>query len=225
MAPLQLCLFGGFECRTGTGDVLTFPTRKVRALLAYLATHPDQTHRRDKLADLLWGDEGEGEARANLRKALSRLRQSLPEEARDCLAIEANLLAVRPHGLEVDVGLFSRLATDGTPETLERAAGVHRGAFLEGFADCGQAFEDWLLAERRRLDETLHEVLRRLLDHYVVIGAIDRAIQIALRLIAIDPLQESVHRTLIRLYMYQDRVGAALDQYQRCHDLLERNSG
>ena len=108
---------------------------------------------------------------------------------------------------------------------MERAADLYRGALLEGFADCGEAFEEWLLAERRRLDETLHEVLRRLLDHYVVTGAIDRAIQVALRLIALDPLQESIHRTLIRLYMYQDRVGAALDQYRRCRDVLERELG
>ena len=108
---------------------------------------------------------------------------------------------------------------------MERAAGLYRGALLEGFADCGEAFEEWLLAERRRLDETLHEILRRLLDHYVVTGAIDRAIQVALRLIALDPLQESVHRALIRLYMYQDRVGAALDQYRRCRDVLERELG
>ena len=69
------------------------------------------------------------------------------------------------------------------------------------------------------------QVLQRLLDHYVVTGGIDRAIQVALRLIALDPLQESVHRTLIRLYMYQDRVGSALDQYRRCRDLLASELG
>ena len=62
--------------------------------------------------------------------------------------------------------------------------------------------------------EILQQALHRLLDHYVVTGAIDRAIQIALRLIALDPLQESVHRALIRLYLYQDRLGSALDQYR-----------
>jgi DNA-binding SARP family transcriptional activator/Tfp pilus assembly protein PilF len=223
--PLQLHLLGGFECRSGTGDVLTFPTSKVRALFAYLATNPEQGHRRDKLADLLWGDETMGEGRVNLRKALSRLRQSLAADAQDCLVVDRDQLAVRPGGLDIDVGQFRRLAADGTPETMERAAGLYRGALLEGFADCGEAFEEWLLAERRRLDETLHEVLRRLLDHYVVTGAIDRGIQVALRLIALDPLQESVHRALIRLYMYQDRVGAALDQYRRCRDVLERELG
>ena len=83
--PLQLYLLGGFDCRSGTGDLLTFPTSKVRALFAYLATNPEQAHRRDKLADLLWGDETAGEGRANLRKALSRLRQSLPGTRRTAL--------------------------------------------------------------------------------------------------------------------------------------------
>ena len=59
--PLQLYLLGGFDCRSGTGDALTFPTSKVRALRAYLATNPEQGHRRDKLADLLWGDATAGE--------------------------------------------------------------------------------------------------------------------------------------------------------------------
>ena len=128
--PLQLYLLGGFECRSGTGDVLTFPTSKVRALLAYLATSPEQGHRRDNLADFLWGDGTAGEGRANLRKALSRLRQSLPGDARDCLAVDRNQLAVRPGGVEVDVGQFLRLAADGTPGTMERAADLYRGALL-----------------------------------------------------------------------------------------------
>ena len=34
-----------------------------------------------------------------------------------------------------------------------------------------------------------------------------------------------MHRSLIRLYMYQDRVGAALDQYRRCRELLARELG
>jgi DNA-binding SARP family transcriptional activator len=74
--PIQLHLLGGFDCRSGSGAVLTFPTSKVRALFAYLATNPELGHRRDKLADFLWGDVTAGEGRTNLRKALSRLRQS-----------------------------------------------------------------------------------------------------------------------------------------------------
>ena len=225
MKLVQVSLLGGFECRSATGAPLTFPTRKVRALLAYLAAHGAQGHGRGNLAALLWGDQAEAEARANLRKALSRLREALPQEAKDCLAADASHIAFRPDGLEVDALLFERLAADGTPETLERAAGLYRGEFLEGMPECGEAFDEWLGIERRRLSELLQQTLQRLLDHYVVTGAIDRAIQIALRLLALDPLQESTHRSLIRLYMYQDRVGAALDQYRRYRQLLASELG
>jgi hypothetical protein len=38
---------------------------------------------------------------------------------------------------------------------MERAAALHQGPFLEGFESCSEEFEEWLMAERRRLDETL----------------------------------------------------------------------
>ena len=89
----------------------------------------------------------------------------------------------RPEAVDLDTIRFERLAADGTPESLERAAMLHRGELLAGLDGCGEEFEAWLLMERRRLEETHHEILRRLLDHYVVCGAIDRAIQVALRLL------------------------------------------
>jgi DNA-binding SARP family transcriptional activator len=222
---LQVALLGGFECLGPSGEKLSFPTRKVRALFAFLGANAGQAHRREQLADLLWGDRPEARARADLRKALSRLRASLPVAAQDCLVAEPGRVAVRPDLLEVDVALFERLAADGTPETLERAATLYRGPFLADVADCGEPFDAWLTAERQRLDERMRTVQQRLLDHYVVTGAIDRAVQTALRLLAFEPLQEGVHRTLMRLYLYQDRVGAALDQYRRCRELLADELG
>jgi len=51
------------------------------------------------------------------------------------------------------------------------------------------------------------------------------ASQSALRLLALDPLQESVHRALMRLYDRQGRRAASLRQYQECVDLLQRELG
>lgn len=217
---LHVSLLGRFDCRAGTDETLVFPTRKVRALFAYLAAEPDRRHGRDRLAGLLWGGKPDAQARANLRKTLSRLRGSLPDTAKDCLTAEAETIAVRAAGLTVDVVQFQTLAADGTPASLEQAAALYRGELLEGFGDCGAAFGDWRDAECRRLNETYRDVLQRLLDHHLVTGGIDRAIHVALRLLTLDPLQESVHRHLMRLYYYQDRMGAALDQYAQCRDLL-----
>jgi DNA-binding SARP family transcriptional activator/TolB-like protein len=224
---LHVRLLGGFECRSDAGELVAFPTRKVRALFAYLAVNAGRPHARDRLAGLLWGDRPDEQARADLRKSLSRLRGALPAAARGCLLAngDGGGIALRPDRIEVDVTRFERLAADGTPDTLERAAALHAGELLPGFEACGEEFEAWLSAERRCVDETLRGVLRRLLDHRAATGAVERAIRLALRLLALDPLQESVHRTLIRLYLHQDRVGSALEQYHRCRDLLAREIG
>jgi DNA-binding SARP family transcriptional activator len=52
---LHLALLGGFAARLASGDTLALPAKKAQALLAYLALRPDEPHRRDSLAALLWG--------------------------------------------------------------------------------------------------------------------------------------------------------------------------
>jgi DNA-binding SARP family transcriptional activator len=63
MVRLTLTLLGGFQARLAAGPPLTLPTKKIQALLAYLALPPGREHSRDKLAALLWGDLSQGRAR------------------------------------------------------------------------------------------------------------------------------------------------------------------
>ena len=51
---------------------------------------------------------------------------------------------------------------------------------------------------------------------------IDSVIALALRILAIDPLQEQVHRTLMRCYAQQGRRAEALRQYDLCRMALWR---
>jgi DNA-binding SARP family transcriptional activator len=64
--------------------------------------------------------------------------------------------------------------------------------------------------------------LTRLLDHKIEHGDRDGAIAIALRLLDLDPLQERVHRSLMRLHTEAGQRNTALKQYQHCRALLER---
>jgi DNA-binding SARP family transcriptional activator len=85
-AHLQLKLLGGFEARQA-GTALVLPTQKTQALLAYLALPLGQSHPREKLAALLWGDMQHAQARSNLRNALSRIKKILPKAARASLVV------------------------------------------------------------------------------------------------------------------------------------------
>ena len=222
---LTLTLFGGFDAQVDDGTPLPLTSRKAQALLAYLAVRPGQLHPRDKLATLLWPDTSDEQARQSLRVALVALRRALRSVGPALLISRAESLGLAALALEVDVVAFERCISSGTPEALTEAARLYRGDLLAGFRVTEAPFEDWLTAERRRLSELAVEGLGKLLQHQLAEGPASAAVQTALRLVALDPLQEPVHRALMRLYVAQGRRGAALTQYQVCVAVLRRELG
>src|SRR5215471_21657081 len=225
MARIDLTLLGGFQARLSHGPPLTVPSRKAQALLAYLALPCGVAHPRDKLAALLWGDLREGQARTNLRQTLFMLRKALAIRVPDSLRIDAASVALEPAAVTVDVTAFERLVTQGTSDSLAQAADLYQGDLLQGLAVWEAPFEDWLMGERERLRELALETLAKLLTQQRAVGATEPALQTALRLLALDPLLETVHRTLMRLYAQVGRCESALRQYQICVDVLHRELG
>ena len=204
MARLNLTLLGGFRAWLDEDRAVAPPIKKAQALLAYLAVPLGQTHPRDRLAALLWGDMRAPQARAGLRQVLFALRKALGDA--DALRLEAETVALDPAAVGVDVHEFEQCVADGSPAALERAATLHAGDFLESLALGNSPFEEWLVSQRMRLRELALEALARLLAHQRDAGALEAAVRTALRLVSLDPLQEPVHRTLMRLYA--DSVGA-----------------
>src|SRR5262245_15746869 len=225
MARLSLTLLGGFQARLDGRPPLTLPTKKSQALLAYLALAPGNGHSRDKVASMLWGDLSQGHALKNLRQALFALRQTLEPVRPACLHVERATIALNAEAVEVDAASFERLVSERTPEALGQAVQLYRGDLLDGLALQEAPFEEWLMAERERLRELALEALAGLLAAQRSAGSAEAALQTGLRLIALDPLQEPVHRTLMRLYAQLGRRAAALHQYQLCVSVLQRELG
>jgi DNA-binding SARP family transcriptional activator/tetratricopeptide (TPR) repeat protein len=225
MARLALTLLGGFQARLASGPPLALPTKKIQALLAYLALPAGREHARDKLAALLWGELSQGHARNSLRQALFALRQAVAPVRPACLRVEGATIALTPDAVDVDAATFERLVGERTPEALAQAVELYRGDLLDGITLQEPPFEEWLMGERERLRELAVEALAGLLAFQRAAWAADAALQTGLRLIALDPLQESVHRTLMRLYAQLGRRATALRQYQICVGVLRRELG
>src|SRR2546425_947514 len=222
MRPFILTLLGGFQARLAAGQALVLPTKKGQALLAYLALRPGKAYARDGLAALLWGDTADKQARKSPRQAMYVLRRALPETQPPSLLLEGETIALDPAAVEVDAAVFERLVVEGTPEALERAVTVYHGDLLEGIGVNEAPFAEWLTSERERLRELALQGFANLLAHQSKAGQTQRAIQTAVRLLAIDASQEVVHRALMRLYARQGRRGAALKQYQVSVAALQR---
>jgi CheY-like chemotaxis protein len=68
-------------------------------------------------------------------------------------------------------------------------------------------------------------IFGHLLTTQIRAGWWEEALDTAGRLLSLDPSQEVVHRTLMRLQLEQGRPDSALRRYQECADILRRDYG
>lgn len=225
MERLELSLLGGFRVHTDSGRPLVLPRRKARALLAYLALRRGGACSRETLLGLLWGDMPERDARHSLRQTLLEMRRALPRNGSAILLADDDTLVLEPQAVRVDALTFERLASEGTQEARKQAVALYAGELLEGLALREAPFQEWLRAERGRLEQRARRVLLELLGDQRREGALEAAEQTARRLLALDPLQEEVHLSLMEIHEAQGRRTAALRQYQLCAAVLRRELG
>jgi DNA-binding SARP family transcriptional activator len=224
MARLYLSILGGFHLRVDAREIRV-PAKKAQALLAYLALRPGRPHSRETLIGLLWGNASEQRARHSLRQTIFGLRKVFARAKSRGLVVRGDAIAFDPAAVVVDALEFRRQLRTCTPRALEAAVALYEGALLKGLHIAEEAFDEWLGAERQRFRDAALEALAVLLRDQTKRGAIDAAVQTATRLLALDPLQETVHRALMQLYARQDRRASALRQYQLCVDVLQRELG
>src|SRR5215470_14454220 len=225
MERLYLRLFGTFQFASEGGRAFSLPTKKTKALLAYLAYYGGQPHERTKLAALLWEDSAEIQARESLRQSLSLVRKALSPRHGHALITRSDTVELKSGVFLVDAVEFERLVATDDMANLGHAIQLYQGKFLEGFDLRASEFEGWLSSVRQQLNEKAVNALNKLLSHDVEAGNIERGITIATKLLSLDPLQESAHRSLMKLYCKQGRYAAALQQYRFCSDVLSRELG
>ena len=215
--PPVLTLLGAPALAHPDGEMVApQPGAKALALLAYLTLEPGP-HTREALADLLWGESPEAEARASLRQALKQLRSLLGEVIHG----DRRLISLA-QPLRCDVVDFLQLA-DSDPEAAVRTD-VPR--FLAGFSiRHAPQFDEWVAETRsqllRRYAALLGAVARDAMDQRRWRDAVDRAD----RWLACDRLSEEAGRVAIEArYLAGDR-GAALAKLAEYRTMLQEETG
>jgi DNA-binding SARP family transcriptional activator len=221
MGSLALKFLGDLEIARGGGRVELPPSRKTRALLAYLAL-TGRAFRREHLCELLW--EIPDDPRGSLRWSLSKLRRLVDDETRE--RIVADRLAVRfdTSDVAIDIAALAAIAhgtLDETPiEELETAAARYCGTPLEGLElPTFHDYSAWYMSARERA--TAHQV--RLLNALLkrTAGEPQRAVEHARTLVRISPYDEKARAALIRLLMTLGRPDQAEQHYEMGSRLLK----
>lgn len=198
VTALSLRLLGPLVVSRG-GAVVALPaSRKVRALLAYLAL-AGRAVSRSQLCELLW--DLPSDPRGELRWCLSKLRGVLDEPGRPRVVASGDSVALDLAGCSVDA-LEVAQALQGGLAALPAAAlqalaeRFGDGDLLEGLdLPRSPAFTGWLVAQRRRLRAAQAAVL----EHWaqaLPIGA-DAAIAAIEGWLAIAPFDRRAHERLL----------------------------
>lgn len=212
---LRLNFLGTFSL--DLGNAVTISNRKAQALLALLALAPPHSCSRERLATWLWPDRPEGVARQSLRQCLSVLRRSVPKLP---LVTDHDRVGFKAGAIAIDVLEFEALCGERNVDGLRLAMELYHGDLLECFDAKSDLFEAWLIGERNRLRAIATSTLRILLDRQMEKHPRDEAHRIAHRLLAIDPLQEDIHRALMKLHFDDGQTTLALRQFKRCKAIL-----
>jgi pimeloyl-ACP methyl ester carboxylesterase/DNA-binding SARP family transcriptional activator/tetratricopeptide (TPR) repeat protein len=162
-SDLQIRVLGDLQVLRNGELVELPPSKKTRALLAYLAV-VQRPQRRERLCEMLW--EVPDDPRGALRWSLSRIRGILNNGEQDLFTADRNTVAILPGAVETDFAQVKELLA-GEPDAtaLRQVADAFRGFFLDDlYLPRCPDFEAWRISNVNDMELLRLDVLRRLLD-------------------------------------------------------------
>jgi DNA-binding SARP family transcriptional activator len=203
------------------GVPVTLPSsRKLRALLAYLALAPHPVSR-GRLCELLW--DVPNDPRGELRWCLSKLRAALDDPDRRRVETHGDTVSLRLDDVHVDALDAASAVAEGV-ETLDlmrlEALSQHfAGDFLDGLElDRSPHFGSWLTAQRRRFSACHVAVLEHIIG-LVPQGAEEAGAYID-RWLELAPFDRRAHVALLENLARRGQIGAGEEHLATAAELF-----
>lgn len=152
MSDLSIDVFGDFQVYQDGQLVELPPSKKARALLAYLMLS-DRPVRREQLCELFW--ETPDDPKGALRWALSRLRRSFSETASERLVADRERVSFDMSGAHLQSDQITKLLARNsrTKEDYFDAIALLDGTFLAGLDMPNlESFTLWLSGQRQKMN-------------------------------------------------------------------------
>jgi TolB-like protein/Flp pilus assembly protein TadD len=187
------------------------PSRKTRALLAYLAlTRSPQ--RREQLCEMFW--DVPDDPRGALRWSLSKIRPLVDEPALPRLVADRQSVELSAENLAIDLFSAQACTEAKAPATsdLVLAASLFRGPLLADLdLPANSEFHTWLLGLREDARKLQAQILRTLTERLSAIP--QEALPYARELVRVDPFDETAWVLLIGTLASAGRDGEIRQQY------------
>ncbi len=226
-ATLRINILGPLECWCG-GTRLRLGGPIPERVLVALLLEPGQVLPVSRLVEVVWNDDPPTTASHQVRKAVARLRQVLPEGA-GLIVTDGPGYRAELGSVELDLDSFTRsleaarqAATGRAQDAmrhLESALALWRGPVLGG---TGGAIID---AASTVLEERRLAAVEQLMELRLAGGEASELVGDLRRLAAAHPLREVLRGQLMRALFRAGRQAEALDEYARVRRTLSDELG
>lgn len=212
------------------------PTKKIKALLAFLLCRRTRGARKETLINLLWPQQTDPKrANSNFHLALSCLHRALEPDLEP--GTESSYIKHRgeryrfapqgPYWIDSDAFIqytdrAQALEQDGDPasavECWARATDLYSGKFMDGIDSmytCSDYY-DWCAPVRFHYEQLFLTATMALAQRHRALGHHARAIERARAALRVEPALETAHRLLIQCLMEKGQLDHALGQYRVC---------
>lgn len=215
--PPSLHLVGG-PCVMVDGRRVTVPEGS-KKLVAFVALNGRRVTRRHAAATL-WPTADPHRAAGNLRSAMWRLRTAGIE----ILVADKCWLSLC-HDVVVDVEAIRSWAKRLVDTTYAEEDLDLRPAVLETLCLLPGWYDDWVVAAREQLCQSLLRGIDALARSLVRAGRCGEAVEAALTSVSVDPLRESAQRALIEAHLAEGNEVEARRSFSTYEQFLDRELG
>ncbi|HEX8409293.1 MAG TPA: response regulator [Thermoanaerobaculia bacterium] len=222
MVLLSIRLLGDVSAVDYRGNALSIGNRRTQALVVYLAMKIGGTPSLREIGQLLFGDPN---ATTEVKELARDLRYAVRFLPPDVLIDDGTTLRFNRDVVDVDVQRFNDTISAPSLNSIRKAADIYRGDLLITFTSGIPAFDAWIAGRRATFRQAAVTIFGNLLTALIRAGWWEEAVEVAGRLLTLDPAQEVVHRTLMRLQLEQGRPDAAMRRYEDCAAVLRREYG
>jgi non-specific serine/threonine protein kinase len=213
---LEVKLLGRFEVSCD-GKSIAITSRPSQSLFAYLILAAGISHRREKLAGILWPDSLEETARDNLRHALWRMRKVLPSKTKTeyILADDMSIAFNASAEYWLDAEKLEKLSETASSDESMIVLSEYQGELLPGF------YDEWVVSEREHLSSVFEHHMARLM---ALLEKENRWLDIlewAERWIKLGQKPEPAYRALMTAHAAKGDMSKVAATYERCVQSLK----
>ncbi|WP_163883634.1 peptide antibiotic resistance protein [Rhizobium laguerreae] len=193
---LHLQTFGDLRLIETNGDPVRYPIKGL-LMMAHLYAGASHELSRYELAQFLWNDVESELARLNLRKLLSRIRETDGGRAEMPFDFTATTVRLNTQAVSSDLDIFR---AGGSPlERLNAIAELTQRGFIGNIKPATKLIDAWIRAQRDAQALLLRQALLDALPDAQKPGAVRSISGAALQILERDPNDEQVRALLHRL--------------------------